>query len=116
MSATATIIVAVLGAISTVTVGYFTLRGTVKATAAKQQADENASALAAWRELVQPLRDENARLVKQLEAERVEHAAELAAEKVEHAAELAAEKLEHTAVLAALQPLNDEIEERRRKR
>jgi len=99
MDATATIVVAVITALATVTVGYFTLRATVKAASAKEKTDENAAVIAGWRELNQPLREENARLVAQLEHEREVHAAELAAERAEHAA-----------VLAALQPLNDAIE------
>lgn len=98
MNASVAIVVAIVTALGTVTVGYFTLRATVFAAAAKEKTDENATALAAWRELVQPLRDENARLVHQLEDERAEHAAELAAKDAEHAA-----------VLAALQPLNDRL-------
>lgn len=89
MSASATIVVSIITALATVTVGYFTLRATVKAAQAKEKTDDNASALTAWRELVQPLRDENARLVHQLEVERSEHAA----------------------VLAALKPLNDKLRE-----
>lgn len=79
MSAAVTIAVALIGALGTVTVGYLTLRSTVRATAAKEKADENATALAAWRELVQPLRDEVTRLHHQLEDERAEHTAVLGA-------------------------------------
>lgn len=104
MDATATIVVAVVTALGTVTVGYFTLRATVKAAQAKEKVDENATALTAWRELVQPLRDEVARLVVQIEREREEHTEELFALKREHAA-----------VLAALEPLNDEISKSRRR-
>lgn len=79
MNGSVAILVALITAIGTVTVGYFTLRATVRAAAAKEKVDDNASALAAWRELVQPLRDENARLVAQLKQERDEHRAVLAA-------------------------------------
>lgn len=103
------VVVAVITALGTVTVGYFTLRATVKATEAKDKADENTLALGAWKDLVQPLRDEVARMSEQLEQERLKHAREVAAMKVEHAAELAAQKLEHDAVLAALHPLNEKL-------
>lgn len=93
----------VITAIVAVTTGYFTLRATVKAAQAKQQSDENASALTAWRELNQPLRDENHRLLELLEKERQAHVDEMEALKAEHAA-----------VLKTLKPLNDAIEEKRK--
>ena len=109
MGGSGAIVVAIITAVGTVTVGYFTLRATVKATEAKDKADENTMALGAWKDLVRPLRDEVTRMSEQLEHERLEHAAELAAMKVEHAAEMAAQKLEHEAVLAALHPLNEKL-------
>lgn len=104
MDPSTTIVVAVITALATVTVGYFTLRATVKAAAAKEKTDENAAVIAGWREMVQPLRDEVDRLNDLILKERVDHSTELAAKDAEHAA-----------VLGALQPLNDEIDKRRKK-
>lgn len=102
MSGTVTVAVAIITAIGGAVGGYFALRGAVRTAELKKQTDENAAVLTAYKELVQPLRDENARLVAQIEREREAHAEEMF--------EL---KREHAAVLAALQPLNDELGRRR---
>ena len=101
MSGTITVVVAVVTALGGALGGFFALRSAVRTAELKKQTDDNAAVLTAYRELIQPLRDENARLVAQIEHERDEHAEEMFALKREHAA-----------VLAALKPLNDELGKR----
>lgn len=109
MNGATAVVGAFLTMVGTVVVGYFTLRASVRLTQAKEKTDQNTLALQAWRELVQPLREEIKRLGEARDRDRLECAAELAAQKLEHSAEIAALRLEHEAVLAALEPLNERL-------